>query len=347
MSADQHQYQFDRFFELPLEKWDLFESVNLRRSKIILAADLNPVIDFFNANEVGVGARDAEQAASELKLDKSDKERLQVLLRLRSYDVYTLRAALGSHLTHEQFDRLVLPDTERRLLEEFTRDYTRALFALIFEDTGIAATDRASIRSALEGTTRDIVQRNVAALARKFSIKPEELVNYIAGLGEMLLAIAFYRRCFERSKEPMRRFLMDIKALSEDQVLHYRHIDLKRRSQQMLMWGAQTLKTLDDYFKSFNDIGRIWQDITPEKFREIRDMIERQYPMIGSVLCIWQVKINDWDQRFRDRHGRPRDSSGDQRATFFTERVTPNFERIEQYLTSIKDLGRVLPAVKR
>ena len=62
--AMETDYQFDRFFELPMDKWDLFESVNLRRSKIILANDLNPVIDFFNANEVGVGARDAEQAAA-------------------------------------------------------------------------------------------------------------------------------------------------------------------------------------------------------------------------------------------------------------------------------------------
>ncbi|MFY7961863.1 MAG: hypothetical protein ACOVVK_17440 [Elsteraceae bacterium] len=345
--AMETDYQFDRFFELPMDKWDLFESVNLRRSKIILANDLNPVIDFFNANEVGVGARDAEQAAAELKLEKADKERLQALLRLRSYDVYTLRAALGGHLPPDQFERLILPETERRLLEEYTRDYTRALFALIFEDTGIHASDRKSIRDALEGSTRDIVQRNVMALAKKFSIQPEELVNYIAGLGEMLLAIAFYRRIFEGMKEPMKRFLMDIKALNEDKILAYRHIDLGRRTMTMMSYGAQTMKALDQYFNSFNDIGKIWENITPERFREVRSGIERQYPLIGSILCIWQVKIADWDLRFRDRHGRVKDSSTDQRATFFTERVIPNFERIETYLNSLNDLSRVLPQARR
>jgi hypothetical protein len=107
------------------------------------------------------------------------------------------------------------------------------------------------------------------------------------------------------------------------------------------------MRALDQYFNSFNDIGKIWENITPERFREVRSAIERQYPLIGSILCIWQVKIADWDTRFRDRHGRVKDSSADQRATFFTERVIPNFERIESYLNSLSDLSRVLPASRR
>src|SRR5438105_4964729 len=96
--------EFERFFELPLGRWHLFESVNLRGSKVVLASDLNPTIDFFNAAEVGIGGRNAEQAAAELNLQPHDKERLAAILRLRSYDVYTLRAALGNHLAPGQFE---------------------------------------------------------------------------------------------------------------------------------------------------------------------------------------------------------------------------------------------------
>src|SRR5271170_5502715 len=99
-----------RFFELALNSWDLFESVNLRKSKIVLASDLNPVIDFFNASEVGIGGRTAKQAATELNLDALDERKLGALLRLRSYDVYTLRAALGELLPPERFAKLALPD---------------------------------------------------------------------------------------------------------------------------------------------------------------------------------------------------------------------------------------------
>jgi hypothetical protein len=334
-TTDRENDGYERFFELPLDRWDLFDSVNLRRSKIVLANDLNPVIDFFNAAEVGIGGRNATQAAAELNLDAFDQSRLAALLRLRSYDVYTLRAALGNHLSPASFDKLVLPETERSQLEEYTRDYTRALFALIFEDTGIEASNRQGMRDALEGSTRDVVQRNVLALAKKFAIAPHELVNYIGGVGEMLLAIAFYRRAFEANRPAMQRFLVEIKTLHENKFVCSRHMDLQQTSNMMLNLGARTVKTFEGYFRSFNGIGEIWENITPERFREIRDTVERQYPMVGAALCIWQVKMNAWNHRFHRPNRKATDNSPAQFAAFFSERIYPGFDKIAPYLDGI------------
>src|SRR5260221_10789268 len=82
-----------RFFELKLDSWALFDSVNLRNSKIVLASDLNPVIDFFNAAEVGIGGRNPQQAAPPLNLDAPHQRRPAGMLRRRRHDVYTLRPA--------------------------------------------------------------------------------------------------------------------------------------------------------------------------------------------------------------------------------------------------------------
>jgi hypothetical protein len=331
-----------RFFELRLDSWDLFESVNLRKSKIVLASDLNPVIDFFNAAEVGIGGRTAKQAATELNLDALDERKLGAMLRLRSYDVYTLRAALGEMLPPDRFDKLALPDEEKRKLEEYTREYTRALFKLIFEDSSVEASDRDSMRAVLEGSSREIVQRNVAALAKKFSIKPDELVNYIAGVGEMLLAIAFYRRCFTENRGTMQHFLLDVKGLWENNILGMRHLNLRQNTHGMLNVGARTIKTLEEYFKSFDEIGQIWIDITPERFRSLREKIERQYPTIGAILCIWQVKINAWNQRFYRRKRKPADNSPEQFAVFFQERIFPDFDKIGKYLDEVKNFDMTL-----
>jgi hypothetical protein len=331
-----------RFFELPLDKWQLFDSVNLRRSKIVLASDLNPTIDFFNSAEVGVGGRNAKQAAAELNLADSDQARLAALLRLRSYDVYTLRAALGGHLTSERFERLALPDSERRLLEEYTREYTRALFALVFEDTGIEASNRQGMRDLLEGSTKEIVQRNVLALAQRFAIKPTELVNYIAGFGEMLLAIAFYRRAFEATRPALHGFLKEIKGLYDNQFLCSRHANLHQNGQKMLNLGARTMKLMDGYFQSFTDIGKIWATITPERFKQIRDSVEKQYPIVGATLCIWQVKLNAWNTRFHRANRKASDNSPVQLAVFFQERIFPDFEKIETYLDQIRTFERSL-----
>jgi hypothetical protein len=340
---------YRRFFELPLAQWPLFDSVNLRLAKIVLGSDLNPVIDFFNSPEVGIGGRNARQAAAELNLDSFDQDRLAALLRLRSYDVYTLRATLGNHLSPDRFELLALPETEKLQLEEYTREYTRSLFTLIFEDTGVAAPNRQAMREMLEGSSRDIVQRNVLALAQKFSIKPTELVNYIAGFGEMLLAIAFYRRAFESSRPLLHGFLKEVKGLHDNKFLCSRHLDLHRSTQKMLHFGARTMKLMDGYFHSFNGIGKVWAELTPERFRQMRDDIEQNYPAIGATLCIWQVKLNAWNHRFHRPNRRASDNSAVQLAVFFQERIFPDFDKITTYLDRIKNFDRapVPPAAAR
>src|SRR5258708_333831 len=328
---------FYRFFELNLDSWDLFESVNLRKAKIVLASDLNPVIDFFNAAEVGIGGRNAKQAAAELRLDAADEGRLGVLLRLRSYDVYTLRAALGEKLPPDRFAKLALPDEEKRVLEEYTREYTRALFKLIFEDAGAEAGDRDTMRKMLEGSSREIVQPNVMGLAKQFNIKPDELVNYIAGVGEMLLAIAFYRKCFDQNRPTMQNFLLDCKGLWENNIMCMRHLNLRQNTHSMLNFGARSIKAIEEYFKSYDNIGDIWIDITPERFKALREKIERQYPTIGAILCIWQVKINAWNQRFYRKKRKSVDNSPEQFAVFFQERIFPEFDKIGKYLDEVKN----------
>jgi hypothetical protein len=329
-----------KFFDLPLDRWELFDSRTLRSSRIVLGSDLNPIIDFFNSADVGVGGRDAREAAAELSLPDPDRRRLEALLRVRSYDVYTLRAALGSHLSPERFEQLALPDSEKRQLEEHTKDYTRALFAIIFEDSGIEAGNRQAMRTLLEGSSKEIVQRNVMALAQKFAIKPTELVNYIAGVGEMLLAIAFYRRAFDYTRLDLHTFIREIKTLHEHQFVVTQHPDLQQNTRKILALGARTTKLLDDYFESFNGIGKIWENLTPDRFRQIREAVERQYPIIGSTLCIWQVKLEAWNRRFH-RTTR-RDNSPAQFATFFQERIFPNFEKIQLQLDRIRNFDRAL-----
>lgn len=329
------------FFELPLKNWDLFSSISLRQARIVLMNDLTPAIDFFNSKEVGIGARNAQEAAAELNIPPVEQDRLSRILRLRSYDVYTLRAALAGHLSSEEIERLALPQSERAMLERYTRDYTRALFRLIFEDKNIEVSDRQSMKQLLEETGEEIVRKNVFALAEKFQIKPEQLVDYIASIGDMLLAISFYRRSFEKLKGNIDEFLEQIKKLAEDKNLKYRHIGIQRRVGYIHKLGVASLAVLGRYFDSVNHIGQIWDGITPERFRILHDEMEQQYPKVGRLLCIWQIKLQHWRHRFYDRNGRLKDSTMDQRATFFSDRIYPKFDTIQDDLVSLKDLNQL------
>ncbi|HYD30146.1 MAG TPA: hypothetical protein VEB64_04730 [Azospirillaceae bacterium] len=329
------------FFELPLKNWDLFSSMTLRQGRIVLMSDLTPAIDFFNSSDVGIGARNVQQATAELNIPPAEQERLSRIMRLRSYDVYTLRAALAGHLNADEIDRMALPPGERKLLEKYTRDYTRALFRLIFEDKTIEVTDRHSMKELLQQTSEEMVRNNVLALAQKFQIKPEQLVDYIASIGDMLLAISFYRRTYEHARRDIESFLTQIRKVGEDKILKYRHVGIQRRVVFIYRLGQITLQVLDRYFESINRIGEIWETLTPEKFRALHDEMEQQYPKIGRILCIWQVKMQAWRGRFCDKEGRPKDSTMDQQATFFSDRIYPKFETIQDDLHTVKDLNQV------
>lgn len=42
----------DIFFEMPLNKWAIFDSKTLANSKVVLLQDLKPVVDMFHAGGV-------------------------------------------------------------------------------------------------------------------------------------------------------------------------------------------------------------------------------------------------------------------------------------------------------
>src|SRR6202012_5662843 len=79
----------DIFFEMPLNKWPMFDSKTLASSKVVLLQDLKPVVDMFNANGVGIGIRTASEVISELALNTHDRQRLVALMGARSFDVYS------------------------------------------------------------------------------------------------------------------------------------------------------------------------------------------------------------------------------------------------------------------
>src|SRR3954467_3186680 len=89
----------DIFFEMPLNKWPIFDSKTLANSKVVLLQDLKPVVDMFNSTGVGIGIRTASEVISELSLNEHDRRRLVALMSARSFDVYSVRAALTDFLS--------------------------------------------------------------------------------------------------------------------------------------------------------------------------------------------------------------------------------------------------------
>lgn len=336
-AADDQAVLGDVFFELPLAKWGMFESHTLQNSKIVLLNDLQPVVDMFNDEGVGIGARSATEIVSELKLSDKDRKRLVALLGARSYDVYSVRAAMSDQLTDAELARIKIPDAEKKRLQFYLNNYSRGLLNVILEGTDIEITDRSSLSSILEGQNREKVLKNLIDIANRLRIEPEDIVNYIGKLSEVILAISYYNRVYDNMVDELRDLLLTVRKMQNDQAMCVRFPGLKDDGKLVLEYGRDTLAGLNSYFDKFKKVERFLdKEITPEKFRALRDGVEAHFRAIGKVLCFWQIKVDHWQQRFIDSRGRTKDSTSEQRYNYFKEELHYNIYLIQETLDTVK-----------
>lgn len=327
----------DIFFEMPLNKWPIFDSQTLGKSKVVLLQNLKPVVDMFNAEGVGIGVRTAAEVISELGLNDRDRQRLVALMSVRSFDVYSVRAALNDYLSDAELEQIKLPPKEQERLQSYMNNYSRGLLKVILEGTDVKVTSRSSLTSILDGANREAVLKNLIDIASKLRIEPTEIVVYISKLSEVILAISYYQRVYDGLLADLRELLVDVKKLHEQTVLTVRFPGMREETQEALNAGRQTILTLNGYFDQFHRIEKFFDDITPEKFKAMRESVEIHYRAIGMIVCFWQIKINEWRKRFWDSKGRRRDSTWEQRYNFFKDTVYHNLYTIEDNVELIKN----------
>jgi hypothetical protein len=326
----------DIFFEMPLNKWAIFDSKTLSKSKIVLLHDLKPVVDMFNADGVGIGVRTASEVISEIGLNTHDRQRLVALMSARSFDVYSVRAALTDFLTDTELEQIQLPPKEQERLQSYMNNYSRGLLRVILEGADVKVTNRSSLTSILDGANRGAVLKNLIDIASKLRIEPTEIVAYISKLSEIILAISYYQRVYDGLLADLRELLVDVKKLHEQDTLMMRYPGMKEETLEAINAGRQTILTLNGYFDQFHKVEKFFDEITPEKFKAMRENVEIHYRAIGMIVCFWQIKLNEWRRRFWDNKGRRRDSTWEQRYNFFKDTVYHNLYTIEDNVQLIK-----------
>ena len=330
------QRAIDIFFELPLNKWDLFDSKTLARSKIVLLHDLKPVVDMFNDDGIGIGVLTAAEVISEIGLNTHDRQRLVALLGARSFDVYSVRAALNDYIGDDELDQIQIPPKEQERLQTYMNNYSRGLLKVILDGTEVKVTSRSSLSGILDGANRGTVLKNLIDIADRLRIEPTEIVVYISKLSEIILAISYYQRVYDALQKELKELLVEIRKLNAQDTLNIRYPGIKDETHEALVAGRDCIVILNNYFNQFQKVEKFFDDITPEKFRSLRQNVEIHYRAIGMIVCFWQIKINEWRTRYWDNRGRRKDSTWEQRYNFFKDTVYHNLYTIDDNLELIK-----------
>lgn len=298
---------------------------------------VKPVVDMFNAGGVGIGVRTANEIMSELSLNPHDRQRLVGLMSARSFDVYSVRAALNDYLSDTELEQIQISPADQERLQKYMNNYSRGLLKAILEGTDVKVTNRSSLSTILEGANRGAVLKNLMDIAGRLRIEPTDIVVYISKLSEIILAISYYQRVYDGLLPDLRELTYDVKKLNEQSALMNRFPGLREETQTALDTARKTIVTLNGYFDQFHKVERFFDEITPEKFRTLRENVEVHYRAIGMIVCFWQIKISEWRRRFWDPHGRRRDSTWEQRYNFFKDTVYHNLHVIDDNIQMLKD----------
>jgi hypothetical protein len=240
-------------------------------------------------------------------------------------------------LSDQELGEIQIPQKEREQLQGYMNNYSQGLLKVILDGTEVKVTDRSSLSSILDGANRKAVLKNLMEIAERLRIEATEIVNYISKLSEIILSISYYRRVYDSMSPDLRDMLVDIKKLHDQDTLNTRFPGLKEETQEALNAGRKAIVTLNGYFEQFHKVENFFDEITPEKFRKLRESVETHYRAIGMIVCFWQIKINEWEKRFWDDRGRRRDSTWEQRYNFFKDTVYHNVFIIEENVDLIKN----------
>jgi hypothetical protein len=326
----------DLFFELPMDRWPLFENKALAKSKLVIGYDMKLHLDMFNTEGMGQGLRDPVQAAVEMRLSDSERSKLSGLLKVASFDVYSVRAALSEVLSDAELAMIKIPEKDQAQLQTYLTNYSRGLLAALLVGTDMPVTSRASLADLMQSEARGAVLSNIMEISKKLGVKPNDIVTYIGKLSEIILAISYYQKVYDTFAPEQRELLLFVKRLHDEKGVGAQFPGLKQDAQNVMSKGRNSLVYLKAYFDQFRKVENFFATITPEKFKALSSAVEIHYRAIGRLVCFWQIRISQWQRKFSSANGERREGTVQQRYKFFKETIDINMDKIDDCLETVR-----------
>ena len=296
----------DSLHILPLSILPL-ETPSLRRARMIKNAKLDSVVEMFNSVSSGSGQLRVDDLAGEFDWDEEaghpDLVMLRRLSRLPSYDVYSLRISLRElDISIDDHEALQLSPEISAELAPYMTDFTRPLIAQIYGQDDLEIQSFADIVGLFRDPDVGRALSRLKTMAEKLGISPEDVPTFIEDYGDIFLSLSYYRKCLDSIEPIVAEFnesMADIKgnySLREDQNL-MKTVDMMQTTIMERMVGTAGL--IENFERSTK---HMWDDISAERFKRLREMITSYHTTIGGVLCALAVKMAAWERLFPSRH---------------------------------------------
>lgn len=293
----------DSLFVLPLHIIPL-ETPSLQRARMIKNQRLEGVIEFFSDQSSGSGqisVRDLPKAMG-WNVDEGlpkDVFTLRNLAVLPSYDVYSLRVSLRqSRISIAGSASLSLSPEKNVELAGYMRRFTGPLIAQIYGADGRDITSFADIVALFRDPDVRTARAKLKMMAEKLAIEMTEIPTFLEDYGDIFLSLGYYRQCLDRLSPHLDSYMHSMEDLRKNWQLRS-DFTLMRTCNELEMGLNNMTAAISDRFETFDRASRtMWQDLSAERFREVKALIESYHTTIGGMLCALTVKMNGWARQF-------------------------------------------------
>jgi hypothetical protein len=318
----------DALHILPMAMLPL-QTPGLLRARLVKNARLETVVEIFQDRQTGSGQINPENLASLFpshgKSLRVDMAQINKLIRINSFDVYTLRKELRRvGIAVNNAAALKLSEAKRAELTSYMKHFTRPLLQQIYAGEERQIGDVADILAMLANPDREEALRNLRLLSEKLRVKLNEIPDFLEDYGDVFLSLAYFKSCLDALVPDVQRFMKwAMEPKKSELIARDRQIMKMLSDVQSKLTSITTLIT--GRFEAFDRRSKaFWDDINAESFRSVRHQIESHHTTIGGVLCGLAVKMALWKSRFPQGGGGPQ-----KRVEFIRSEILPGLDHIQ------------------
>lgn len=335
-STEQTHFDIDSLHILPLKTIPLL-TPGLQRARLVKNSRMETMVELFRDSGAGSGqVRIPELGAffgnSDAGDFKDDTLKIEQLIEIPSFDVYSVRMALRSiGMDVDEPEYLRLSDNKRAELTERMKAFTKPLIDKVYGTGQNNYENVSDLTAMLRNPNKDEALRNLNTMAESLQVPLSAIPSFVENYGDIFLSLAYFQSILDDVSPRVERFIEWIEELrgfymvrndrAQDRILSNMTRDLSEIS------GAIT-----ERFDHFNaKTKNLWEDISADKFHEVRHFIADHHMTVGGILCGLTLKMDLWRERF------PKEDMGgpQQRLDFVFSEIQPGLD----YIRKLKQAG--------
>tara|TARA_R110000868_G_scaffold43803_2_gene146948 strand:- start:10358 stop:11413 length:1056 start_codon:yes stop_codon:yes gene_type:complete len=297
----------DSLYRMPMAIVPM-ETPELRRGRMIKNAALDAAIELYRSTEgvsgqMLIGELDNQTGHHMFgwpaQEQHPDLVTLRGLARLSSYDVYSLRIQFRElGIEPSSVEYLQLSPEKQESLRAYMQVFTRPLLTLVYGEGDRDALAATNIVDLFRDPDTEQARENLVRLARNLMVDVNEIPKFLDDFSDIYLSLAYYQEYVDDLTPKLIDMIDAIQGLTANWQLRQdpHFMTTLQRIEGEFNDLLASVSSRFEVFRQQSD--RMWDNITAEKFRAIRDHVISSQKTVGGVLCGLGIKLNTWRERF-------------------------------------------------